>query len=568
MSNMMSERKRLTRIFKMRGLSVQAPALNALMNVLRREKDHKSGDDVLFAIIDEIKDRMIQGGGSGGGGGGVNQFIVTTELLEQVVADLSRDESDVAEEAVQLLDAFKTPRLAYDAMRKQFNLERFGKEGRSICGEALDKVEMFAQRYALIQQRILRQDIFQPKLITATNSRRSCRGNDGGENITLTPVESLLGRSGRRFLLGMIVQVEEGKYYLEDHTGQVALNLSQATLLTDGFVTENCIVLVEGETIDGVLHVHNMGNPIVENRSNAIEAIGLQNTDIFHSIGSLSELQKLRQQELQHGQDGTFVILSDVHLDKPTVIENIDKMLDGYKDFDPLPIFVFMGNFTSKPLSGAADGTKAMMSYFEDLASVIGKYPRMAKEGRFVFVPGRNDPGITGVLPRGPIPKYFTSALRSRVKHALFTSNPCRIRYFTKEIVFFRDDLVSKLRRHSLLEPRDDDDDGVSGNGTPGDLKLSRHAIKTVLDQGHLSPLPLPPSPIYWQWDHALRLYPFPDALVLGDRVGQFYENYEECDAVNPGAFSEGGHFVVYTPIAAVEDGEVTKSDVEFSQIE
>jgi len=362
--------------------------------------------------------------------------------------------------------------------------------------------------------------------------------------------------------------VEEGKYYLEDHTGQVALNLSQATLLTDGFVTENCIVLVEGETIDGVLHVHNMGNPIVENRSNAIEAIGLQNTDIFHSIGSLSELQKLRQQELQHGQDGTFVILSDVHLDKPTVIENIDKMLDGYKDFDPLPIFVFMGNFTSKPLSGAADGTKAMMSYFEDLASVIGKYPRMAKEGRFVFVPGRNDPGITGVLPRGPIPKYFTSALRSRVKHALFTSNPCRIRYFTKEIVFFRDDLVSKLRRHSLLEPRDDDDDGVSGNGTPGDLKLSRHAIKTVLDQGHLSPLPLPASPIYWQWDHALRLYPFPDALVLGDRVGQFYENYEECDAVNPGAFSEGGHFVVYTPIAAVEDGEVTKSDVEFSQIE
>ncbi|KAL7471464.1 hypothetical protein ACHAXS_011823 [Conticribra weissflogii] len=602
MSNMMSERKRLTRIFKMRGLSIQAPALNALMNVLRRENDHPSGDDILFAIIDEVKERMIQRGGSGGGGGGANQFIVTTDLLEQVVADLSRDENDVTEEAVQLLDAFKTPRLGYDVMRKQFSLTRFGKEGRSICGEALDKVEMFAQRYALIQQRILRQDIFQPKLVTATTSRRHGRGYDGGENITLTPVESLLGRSGRRFLLGMIVQVEEGKYYLEDPTGQVPLNFSHASLLTDGFVTENCIVLVEGETIDGVLLVHNMGkymqhnettnenndknnynnknnnnnnnnvnithnsgNPIVENRSDAIHAIGLQNTDIFHSIGSLSELQKLRQQELQHGQDGTFVILSDVHLDNPTVIENIDKMLDGYSDFDPLPIFVLMGNFTSKPLSGAADGTKAMISYYEDLANTIGKYPRMAKEGRFVFVPGRNDPGISGVLPRGPIPKYFTAALRSKVKHALFVSNPCRIRYFTKEIVFFRDDLVSKLRRHSLLEPRDDDDDD---GGTSADLILSRHAIKTVLDQGHLSPLPLSASPIYWQWDHALRLYPFPDALVVGDRVRQFYENYEECDAVNPGAFSDGGHFVVYTPIAAVEDGEVTKSDVEFSQIE
>ena len=55
------------------------------------------------------------------------------------------------------------------------------------------------------------------------------------------------------------LQVEEGKYYLEDHTAQVLLNLSQASLLTDGFVTENSIVLVEGEAVDGVLHVHNMG---------------------------------------------------------------------------------------------------------------------------------------------------------------------------------------------------------------------------------------------------------------------------------------------------------------------
>jgi hypothetical protein len=57
----------------------------------------------------------------------------------------------------------------------------------------------------------------------------------------------------------VLPKVEEGKYYLEDHTAQVPLNFSQASLLTDGFVTENSIVLVEGEAIDGVLHVHNMG---------------------------------------------------------------------------------------------------------------------------------------------------------------------------------------------------------------------------------------------------------------------------------------------------------------------
>ena len=62
---------------------------------------------------------------------------------------------------------------------------------------------MFSQRYALIQQRILRQDIFQPKLVTAGTPRH----RHGGGTHTLTPVESLLGRSGVRYLLGMIVQV-------------------------------------------------------------------------------------------------------------------------------------------------------------------------------------------------------------------------------------------------------------------------------------------------------------------------------------------------------------------------
>lgn len=121
------------------------------------------------------------------------------------------------------------------------------------------------------------------------------------------------------------------------------------------------------------------------------------------------------------------------------------------------------------------------------------------------------------------------------------------------------------MRRHCLLEPREEDDG--TGEATPGHRQLSRHAIKTVLDQGHLSPLPLSASPIYWQHDHALRLYPFPDALVVGDRVDQYYENYEECDAINPGPFSNGFNFVVYRPIGEIRKSQ-TKSDVEFSQIE
>ena len=129
----------------MRGLSIQSSALDALLNVLSREREssttsssssrhHNSKDDTLFAIIDEIKDRMIQDGR------GTN--VVTTSLLEEVVAELSRDAKDVTDEAVQMLDAFKTPRLDFDTMRKHFSLASFEKEKRTIYGEAVDKVRL------------------------------------------------------------------------------------------------------------------------------------------------------------------------------------------------------------------------------------------------------------------------------------------------------------------------------------------------------------------------------------------------------------------------------------------
>ena len=142
----MSERKRIARIFKMRGLSIQSSALDALLNVLSREQQQQlvgggsgsnrsEGNDALLTIIDEIKERMIH---SGWRSGTSSANIVTTALLEEVVAELSRDAKDVTDEALQLLDAFRTPRLEYDAMRKTFSLVN-GKQ-RSLYGEAADKV--------------------------------------------------------------------------------------------------------------------------------------------------------------------------------------------------------------------------------------------------------------------------------------------------------------------------------------------------------------------------------------------------------------------------------------------
>jgi DNA polymerase epsilon subunit 2 len=58
----------------------------------------------------------------------------------------------------------------------------------------------------------------------------------------------------------------------------------------------------------------------------------------------------------------------------------------------------------------------------------------------------------------------------------------------------------------------------------------------------------VPPRPIHWQYDHALRLWPMPDLLVLADRTDQYSWRYEDCLVLNPGPFTADFSFVVYRP--------------------
>ena len=209
-------RRKIARMFKMRGLSIQAPALDALLNVLRREEEASNSSvssvyDTLYNIIDEIKEHMMSMPSRNSASSSLQQLVVTKKLLSDVVSEMSRNEKDVQDESLQLLDAFDMPRLVYDSMKKNFSLVSAQMEankggGRSLFGEAKHKVEMSLHRYLMVHQRILRQ-CFQPKLLTGHGRNVNNDGQGGAGGYKITPIESLLGRSGIRFLLGMIVQV-------------------------------------------------------------------------------------------------------------------------------------------------------------------------------------------------------------------------------------------------------------------------------------------------------------------------------------------------------------------------
>jgi len=242
-----------------------------------------------------------------------------------------------------------------------------------------------------------------------------------------------------------------------------------------------------------------------------------------------------------------------VFLDQALTLSRVSALLEGLRTAGATPLaFVFMGNFTSSPVANAAGAMARLKGHFDELADVLLKFPSLCREAQFVFVPGPRDlPSSLGsVLPSAPLPAFLTARLRERLAHVTCATNPARLSWVNKELVLFRDDLLQRMRRACVRPPAEDES-----------ADTSQHLVRTLVDQAHLCPMPIEQRPVYWNADHALRLYPLPDALVLADSADPYEHHYAGVRALNPGSFGRDGAFVVYYP--ARGEGEQA---VEFSR--
>jgi len=80
----------------------------------------------------------------------------------------------------------------------------------------------------------------------------------------LKTVEYLIGSSSKvttkAIVLGMIAQLKEGKFFLEDLTGFVEMDMNECTF-QNGYYTENCFILAEGRYEDGIFRLNSVGPP-------------------------------------------------------------------------------------------------------------------------------------------------------------------------------------------------------------------------------------------------------------------------------------------------------------------
>eukprot|EP01132_Coremiostelium_polycephalum_P003661 gene3661-4559_t len=457
--------------------------------------------------------------------------FIDLETIKKSLHDINvQNNIDLIEQDVlKVIDAFKCPLFNYDQGQKKFI--KVEDNDKSFHGSAKSKTELFKRRYLNILQRVQRNSFFSQPVLPSDHLTRNFN--------SITPLSSLLGSSGEKYVLGMITQITEGQYYLEDTNTNVPLDLSHAKLDL-GLVTENSIVIARGEFINNCFHADKLILPFIEEREQSLSF--LNGVDLFGEMPPKRTIDNFKNYE--ETREAPIVFLSDVWLDSIKVMNKLEILFKTHQS-DPPFAYILMGNFTENPLLG---GTQyKLKQYFNSLATLILKFPPLLKS-KFIFVPGPTDPtgSLLNILPKFPIPNTFTKEFQQKITNSIFTTNPCRIRYCTQEMIIFRDDLVTRMRRHCIIEPTSDND-------------ISDQLVLSIFSNSHLCNLSLESRPVYWNYDHALSIYPLPDLLVLGDKSNQFDHKQGGCKCLNPSSFSTDYSFSLYMP--STKDSAFCKID-------
>ncbi|PYI00480.1 hypothetical protein BO78DRAFT_380902 [Aspergillus sclerotiicarbonarius CBS 121057] len=294
-------------------------------------------------------------------------------------------------------------------------------------------------------------------------------------------------------------------------------------------------------------------------------------------------------------------VLGEVNLDNMRTLDALRRVFSTYSDLrleERPSIFVLTGNFVQKTIinSSGRAGSIEYKEYFDALSLTLSDFPTLLQHSTFIFVPGDNDPwssafsaGAASPIPRHAIPELFTTRVKRAFAtansqmgsnqsseppgEAIWTSNPSRLTLFgpVHDIAIFRDDTSNRLRRSAVnLSHSTDDAMGEEDiNAAPKDISplkssdqasdqslqadtnsniapsatlFARKLVKSILDQGNLSPFPLSLRPVLWDYVSSLQLYPLPTALILADpEAAPFCITYEGCHVMNPGRLVPDG---------------------------
>ncbi|KAJ6242394.1 DNA polymerase epsilon subunit b [Anaeramoeba flamelloides] len=536
--------------FKYQGFSVRPNATELIIDVVTDESGKEIDLDLLSLLVTKICEKH----GSENEMSRMVESDLVTKVLKEFLEEQEKQKSkiDSEEETIEIIDVFKQPKFSYKSSNIKSIIYSKDPKPNGFLGNSETKVSMFNERYEILLQRTLRNSLFSSKTSESSNEESS---------YSISSVISLLGDTKKRIILGMITQLEDEVFYIEDPSGWIKVNF-ETTKTANGIFTENSIVIAEGRcNNEDEFVVKTIGFPPPESREETIKHLEQDKRGLSLIDETLSEpwFLKLQEEEI-NDPDQQMIIISEIWLDKDSVFEKLEKLFTGFNIEEPPSVFLLIGNFFSTPFDGSTKQLEKRKNSFLRLRDLMINYDFICQHSKFIFVPGINDISYSPLLPRKCISNSLISMFRTTYKgssqltinknflskNSYFVSNPCRIRFFTKEIVICREDLINKFLRHSIFP-------------TPTkNSEIANSIAKTIIDQAYLFPFPLNIRPILWNFDYSLRLFPTPDTLILADKFEQYSGKYNNCNYCNPGCFSTDFSFVVHYP---------NTDEIQFSRI-
>jgi DNA polymerase epsilon subunit 2 len=367
---------------RLEGLAVQSDAATFLCKFLRSQDN---AQEVLDEIIASIPKNSL------------SSSHVDIDVFRVAIESISRDDTEVLKNHVlRVLTLEQYPLMEYHPARKTYLRAT---KPLNLHADADAKILLYRNRLASIRQRLSRKDTFSLPILQQLAGKR--------EYFQLTSIDSLLGGAGEKTVLGLLTQIQDGKWFLEDERSYVQLDLSDA-LMTPGFFTENSIVIAQGDLQNDIFSVKVLGMPPAENRKET--EFSFPALDFFGEAPPSKLVPRLTEYEKQRHM---LVVLSEVWLDDPAVLGHLRTLFSGFEQYVP-KAFIFLGSFFSRPFGKKADDSVTYRACFDALADLITSFKPLASQCEFIFIPGPNDPG-PAVLPRMPLPRVFTSQLRERL---------------------------------------------------------------------------------------------------------------------------------------------------------
>ena len=432
----------LQRQLQSSGVQIESAALKLLARSLDEitnasQTEDASPERLLSALLDDVETRT-------------DDRKLTVSFVEEFLQRWTQGNQDAE---VEVIDAFEVPLVQYDPVRHQWFQQ---KSARSVVGQVKSKTQLYEDRFLLIQQRLKRNTLFRPsKWSKSAGPGGQGAGHGSGDkgggpdafhgaaSAELIELKALLGHERqRRFVCGFLTKHDEGHYYLEDLSARLPIDLSGCEAV-DGLFTENCVVVAEGELQpSGEFRAVALGLPPAESREDSVDA--LQGHDTF---GGRTADQFAEEEGAREDDGDRIVVLSDVHLDDPRVMEHLAMVLDGFSECPKTPsAFVLMGNFQTFDANGPRSKLSKLKENFARLGRLLRGYPKIVSESQIILVPGPKDIGTGTALPRRGIPLPLVEGLREVVPGVILSSNPCRVRFRGAELTLFRSDLQQKLR--------------------------------------------------------------------------------------------------------------------------